>query len=387
MKFRIICILYLILFSTYSLSLVESENKKKSVSTELNLIFQSASNMNKDEIFVRFNRSILEEDSTFIINEPIEFSIEIDVADVTLINDTEPTQLDNWFFDEPDPLGEFSETRILGAFNFYLDDTDLGVYQTINYHNGPIISDQEIDVEIEEGWHWITIFAAEYCSDETRNTFYWKYAKDQTRFYVAEEIPETLPAIETANNLCNVKAIPVNHKDLKVYQADPFSWTYEKIQPRIEILDEQPTDFERTILRSRDDAFIEVVFNSTDTDLVLVDDSGRAMYTDVTHMGHSTCYWWVNDGEPINELEGTFNINNGYNFIIIVVAGFSTYYDFQKSVYIPMVKFGTKTFVVINEFLLTPINFISVILSIVVLASLCYLVKRRRKYKISLFSL
>ncbi len=376
MNKKTMIILLLITSSILLIFQVKAEPKTQNFPTKLNLIFQSASNLNRDEVFVQFNRSVLEDNTIFTAGEIINFSVELDVADVALL-DNEPSQLDNWFFDEPDDFGRYTETRMLGSFNIFLDDTDLGIYQSIYWWNRI----QELDVDLEEGWHWLTIFAAEYCSDQTRSSLSWKWSKDQVRFYVCETEPETLPEIESVNNECQVKAMPVEHKELLVYQNDPFTWTYDNIFPRVEISGDQATSLEQILLRRRDDAYLEVIFNASDTELALIEDEGRATFADVNQMGYCTYYWWVNDGQPLNELEGTFNLNGGYNFVIFIVAGFSSVYDWYADGYIPVIKFATKTVVVITDYLITPFDFISAIFSVIILTSLTYIFNRIRKNK------
>ena len=372
MNKKAIITLIIITSSIFMMYQSKTEANIKTISTKLNLVFQSASNLNRDEVFVQFNRTVLAEDTIFTSGEIINFSVEIDVADVALL-DNEPTQLDNWFFDEPDDFGRYEETRMLGAFNIFLDDTDLGIYQSIYWGS----SIQELDVDLEEGWHWLTIFAAEYCSDITRSSLFWKWSKDQVRFYVCETEPEILPKIEIVKNECQVKATPVDHSELLVYQNDPFTWTYNYIFPRAEISGDQSTSLEQILLRRRDDAYFDVIFNASDTELSLVEDEGRATFEDVNHMGYCTYYWWVNDGDPLNELEGTFNLNGGYNFVIFIVAGFSSFYDWYADGYVPVIKFATKTVVVITDYLLTPFDFLSTIFSVIILASLSYIFSRK----------
>ena len=78
MKRRTIIFLLLNISSIFLTFQTKGEQNNKLISTKLNLIFQTASNLNRDEVFVQFNRTVLEEDSIIKAGETINFSVEIE---------------------------------------------------------------------------------------------------------------------------------------------------------------------------------------------------------------------------------------------------------------------------------------------------------------------
>jgi hypothetical protein len=351
---------------------------KRNVKMKLNLVKPYISELG-EEVSVEFNRSIMQDNQVYTAEDEIWFGFTVDVADYRLYDPFlgQPPQENVWYNDTPDSLGIYSETRIIGAMNVYLDDIDLGLssIQVFFGYN----TTQDIIVTLEEGWHYLTIIAAEYVSDLSHNIFYWKYDKDQIKFYVSEEEISNPPAVKNAKNACNVEAVPKTIDEL----SNPFEWSIGEIRPYTSIPEGQIGSLVQTLHKSKDDATIEIHFNLTNSNFELTELNGSVVYVDDNHMGKGTIYWWMNDGEPTDENETSFQLNKGNNYVYFAAVGFTTrvnYTDFGVTYILNMmVEFNSRTYKIQNDVSVVPFDLTGLILAISTLSIVSILFARKKQ--------
>ena len=351
----------------------KASEDKKDFQIKMNLVHAYITELG-EEVSVEFNRSIMQDNQVYTAEDEIWFGFTADVADYRLYDSTiDQTPQENiWYTDTPDYLGIYNETRIIGAMNVYLDDIDLGL-SSIQFWFG-YNTTQDIVVTLYEGWHYLTIIAAEYVSDLSHNIFYWKYDKDQIKFYVSEEEINNPPEIKQAKNVCNVKAIPKTIEEL----SNPFEWSIEEIRPYTSIPEGQIGDIVQTLHRSKDDASIEIYFNLTNSNLELTEYYGSVIYTDENHMGQGISYWWINDGDLVDEYDTSFQLNKGNNYIYFAAIGFTTRVNFTYVDLNMMVEFNSRTYKIQNDISVIPFDLTGIILAISILSIISTLLARKK---------
>ncbi len=359
--------------SIVSINTTNASEDKKEVQIKMNLVHTYITELG-EEVNVEFNRSIMQDNQVYTAEDEIWFGFTVDVADYRLYDPFlgQPPQENVWYTDTPDLLGIYNETRIIGAMNVYLDDIDLGL-SSIQMFFG-YNTTQDIIITLEEGWHYLTIIAAEYVSDLSHNIFYWKYDKDQIKFYVSELDINKPPEIKQAKNVCNVKAVPKTIEEL----SNPFEWSIEEIRPYTAIPDGQIGNIVQTLHRSKDDASIENYFNLTNSDLELKEFYGSVIYTDENHMGQGIFYWWINDGELVDEYETSFQLNKGNNYINFAAIGFTTRVNFTFVELNMMVEFNSRTYKIQNDVSVIPFDLTGIIIAIGILSIVSTLFIRKK---------
>ncbi|MHA2358408.1 MAG: hypothetical protein ACXABK_06540 [Candidatus Heimdallarchaeaceae archaeon] len=216
----------------------------------MNITINSSSSFG-NEVYVELNRSILNDNEILSSEDEIYIDLHFDVAN-NLVNPSCGDPVTDWYNDEPNQYGVYSATRFCGDLNFYLDDMDLGIYY-LEYTN--IGNPMKINLELQPGWHYLTVIAAEYVSDTSHSYFHWDWAYDQVAFYIAEEDISKLPELKILKNKCNYNAVPKNHDEL----SSSFEWTFIEIQPHTEI----PLSINQNqqLYRANEEAYVEVHYN------------------------------------------------------------------------------------------------------------------------------
>ena len=358
---------------------INAKASKKNVEMKMNLVHTYITELG-DEVSVEFNRSIMQDNQVYTAEDEIWFGFTVDVADYRLYDPFlgQPPQENVWYADIPDPLGIYNETRIIGAMNVYLDDIDLGL-SSIQIYFG-YNTTQDIIITLEEGWHYLTIIAAEYVSDLSHNIFYWKYDKDQIKFYVSEEEISNPSTPKQAKNVCNVKAIPKTIEEL----SNPFEWSIEEIRPYTAIPEGQIGSIVQTLHRSKDDTSIEIYFNLTNSNFQLTEFNGSIVYTDENQMGHGIFYWWMNDGNLVDDYDKAFQLNKGNNYIYFAAIGFTTRVNYTDGItsYVlnMMVEFNSRTYKIQNDVSVVPFDLAGIILAVGILSIVSALLTRKKHH-------
>ena len=293
------------------------------------------------EVYVEFDSRFIENNMVFGEDDVINFAFFYDVAYLTwggAVTVGDGYQCDNWFYDVADPNAtcQYTEHRFGGVFNVMIDGYDIGVSNfDISADNGNY---QDIAINLEIGWHYLTIVAAELVSDCNRTEgFHWEYAKDQKVFYVSHDKEDELPVLGEANyNTITVTADPVISDDLNLgYNISSFA---DNPRPKAEATLNQYTVVDEGNLTNPETIELAVQFNASDADLALNEGPfGGANLADVYAMGPYTYAWIMNDGAIIDgnntftptQLTGEDVSGEGYiqyarlgqNYIYFVLTG------------------------------------------------------------------
>lgn len=313
-------------------TIVNAEQSNNKVGVNLNYI--PSAYVESGEIYVEFDSRFIENNQVFTEQDIISFSFFYDVCSLGwggLVTTGNGWQSDDWMWAEPNnhttwnytvepDFWEYNVTRFAGNFNLMLDDYDLG------FSNFDPAADagsyQDIPINLEIGWHYLTIVATELVSDANHTNWHWEYAKDQKVFYVAENREDVPPLIEDAYNNVTLVAEAVNSEDLgQYYTIDGY---LSSPRPIAEVTGTGyqtiAAGTEATPLMST----AEVQYNASDTELGLQWTSWGTEYTNWTDMGPLTYMWWVNDGdyETKDSEELSLKLNKGQNFVFFSLFGF-----------------------------------------------------------------
>ncbi len=320
------------------------------------------------EIYVEIDSRFIENNQVFTEQDIISFAFLYDVCSLAwggLVTTGNGRQADDWlhlaipnnpatwnFTVEP-VFWEYNTTRFAGNFNLMLDDYDLGFS---NFD--PAADDgtyQDIPLDLEIGWHYLTIVATELVSDGNHTEWHWEYAKDQKVFYVAENREDVPPLIEDAYNNVTLTATKVNSEDLGQYYTIDGYLSSPRPVAEVTGVGYQTIDAgtETAPLMST----AEVQYNASDTELGLQWTSWGTEYTNWTDMGPLTYVWWVNDGigqnkgngtwageiDPVTKLqiwregETSLQLQKGQNFVFFSLFGFKVD-DFAQYVASPEIN-------------------------------------------------
>ncbi|MBY9001624.1 MAG: hypothetical protein KGD64_11950 [Candidatus Heimdallarchaeota archaeon] len=363
----------MILLSTFSALTISGEQETKLVPVILKMVPNFAYELGPS-MFIEFNRSIMADEQVYTADDDIWFGFDIDIADDTLFSDSgEESYVNQWYFNEPDEFSEYNVTRLQGNFNLYLDNTDLGI-SNVGQFSG-INTTQGIVVTLEEGWHLLTIIAGEVVSDIYHTSFSWQWAKDSLYFYVSEDPIDNPPERRQASNVCDVKSYPTPADQL----VNQFEWTWTDIRVATELHDSDVSTLSQTLLRSVDDAYVEVDYNYSTYPLALAEDDGYAVFQSLHHLGPGISFWWVNDGDFSLENEDTFQLRVGNNYVYFAAIGMKPHFrwDFE-SVTIPTVMVSSKVFTIINDVSGASYGTFSVILGFISLAAIVTVFRKRK---------
>ncbi|MCE7741464.1 MAG: hypothetical protein GOP50_03310 [Candidatus Heimdallarchaeota archaeon] len=335
-----------------------------------------------EQVAVEFNDTLMPDNAVYGPDDVVWFSFTYDVAEFRF--DTQQSedwsQANYWYFAEEDEYGVYNETRFQGILNVYLDGTDFGL-SNIHTFADTINTTQDLWHEyLAPGWHILTVFAAEYVSDPARTSMYWQTAKDEKWFYVSLDTEILPPAREISEETLTVKANP-----LASDEWDPnFDWEFLNIWPRARSTVGTPLSQE--ITEAGQGVQVQADFNVTTGSLMLngTNSSGsqQAVFYDPAHMGDGTIFWWINDGPVTDDLEATFELHRGPNFIYFAAIGFRVYYSlWYEELLTPRADIDSNVFSV-TESIPTetaPFGFESFVLALGIFATISIFVKKRRE--------
>ncbi len=336
-----------------------------------------------EQVHVEFNDTLMLDNQVYSSEDTVWFSFTYDVAEYRL----DPTQQDDWsqanywFFAEEDEYGVYNETRFQGILNVYLDGRDFGL-SNIQMFGDFINTTQDLWQEyMTPGWHLLTVFAAEYVSDPARTSMYWQTSKDEKWFYVTGDTETNIipPARESSEETISVKANPIVSEE---WEPD-FEWEFINIWPRARSTVGTPIIQE--ITEAGQGVQVQADFNVTTGSLMLngtnITGSPEAVYYDPTHMGDGIVYWWINDGPVTDNLQTTFELNEGENFIYFAAIGFRVYFGyFYEFINTPRADIDSNVFIVtISIATESPFGFESFILAIGLFATISLFIKKKRK--------
>lgn len=296
---------------------------------EVTLNYVPSAYVDMGSVYVEFDSRFLDDNMVFGADDTINFAFFYDVAVLSWGGATttgDGFQADEWYYDTQDLNSscQYTVTRFGGAFNVMIDNYDIGMTNfDIWADNGNY---QDIAIQLEKGWHYITIVAAELVSDCNHTEWSWEYAKDEKRFFISDDKEDTPTLLEDAlYNDVDVTATAVNSEDLNFgYNITSFS---DNPRPRAEATLNQYTVVDLGNDTTSVNTDMAVQFNASDSDLLLTDGTYGAMLVDVYNMGPLTYMWILNDGEMLikNDTWEPANIEGfrkGQNYLYFVLAGF-----------------------------------------------------------------
>ncbi|NPD89811.1 MAG: hypothetical protein HGN29_13950 [Asgard group archaeon] len=230
-------------------------------------------------------------------------------------------QMEYWYWDVPntDPeLPLYNETRFAGQLNVMLDDYSLGL-SNADWSAVEINNFQAITIELETGWHYLTVVAGELVSDSDHEEFEYQFAKDQIRFYVGRKGEAPSAYFEEAPyNTANFIATPTLAADMG--QGFNYSNTAE-----IRVLVEPSAVPDVSVALGTENkpvvVDVEALYNSSTGDLTIFDSNGYGPLDlfEPGASGPSNISWIINDGPLIFGTEGV--LDKGVNYVYCVVFG------------------------------------------------------------------
>jgi hypothetical protein len=287
------------------------------------------------EVYVEFDSRFLDDNMVFGEDDTIHFAFFYDVAVETWGGATTTgggIQPEVWYYETPDLNSScmYTETRFVGTFNVMIDFYDVGMT------NFDIWADdgtyQEIAVQLEKGWHTMTIVAAELVSDCNHTEWHWTYAKDQKRFFISDDKNDTPALIEDAlYNSLALDVTPVNSEDLNSY----YDWDsfLASPRPKAEATENQYAEVDLGNETTPVVTTLGLQYNASNNVLTLADGTYGLQYDNIYEMGPMTYMWIVNDGDmiianasswedPYEPTTLTEGLRKGQNYIYFVLFGF-----------------------------------------------------------------
>jgi len=285
--------------------------------------------------WVEFDQRILDDNFIYGENDIISFSFFYDVAIEAWFGAVAPGdgyQTDYWFYNEPNNVTAgytgsdmYNETRFSGWMDVILDGYDMGMSNFDVGADGGTY--QQIPLQLDIGWHYLTITAAELVSDANHTEWYWDYSSDSKRFYVGETKDAIPPVIVNAFwNDVNVTANAMNSEDLP---SQGYNITEFLDNPRPLAEADFATQFQNADLGVEDvvnvTTSIIANYNASDANLNLVD-AGTAVFDNIYEMGPSTYFWVLNNGyldiaNDTYEPETLTGLIQGQNWVYFILYG------------------------------------------------------------------
>ena len=328
MNKRGLIFLFLFVVSTVSaISLTNAEQGDNKV--EITIHYIPSAWVPSDEVYVEFDTRFIGDNDVFTENDVLHFAFFYDVAVIAwasyLFTLGNGWQTDEWFYEPQNNVSAgytgsdlYNTTRYAGMFNLMLDDYDLGMSNFwLDEDNGNY---QEIRLNLDVGWHYLTVVAAEMVSDANHTEFHWTYAKDQVVFYVAEDRTDVPPLIEDAlYNTVELVATAVDSEDLGQY----YSWTEWLDNPRP--VAEAASPVYQTVDVALEGApvvtEVYVNYNASNNPIELYDGAMGSNYVDMDTMGLLTYMWYVNNADWNNMSTTQAPLKKGQNFIFFNLFG------------------------------------------------------------------
>ena len=314
--------LFLFVVSTVSaITLTNAEQGDNKV--EITIDYVPSAWVPSDEVYVEFDTRFIGDNDVFTEQDVLHFAFFYDVAVIAwasyLFTLGNGWQTDEWFYEPQNNVSAgytgsdlYNTTRYAGMFNLMLDDYDLGMSNFwLDEDNGNY---QEIRLNLDVGWHYLTVVAAEMVSDANHTEFHWTYAKDQVVFYVAEDRTDVPPLIEDAlYNTVELVATAVDSEDLGQY----YSWTEWLDNPRP--VAEAASPVYQTVDVALEGAPVVtevfVNYNASNNPIELYDGAMGSNYVGMDTMGLLTYMWYVNNADWNNMSTTQAPLKKGQNFI------------------------------------------------------------------------
>ena len=362
---------------------VTAEVQPESIPVNFKFVHASRSDLG-DYVAVEFNDTLMPDNQVYGPEDTVWFGFTFDVAEFRLDPNeiTDRSQANYWYFAEQES-GVYNETRFQGILNVYLDGTNFGLSNIqIGYYNQINTTQDLWQNYLTPGWHILTVFAAEYVSNAQRTEMFWQTAKDEKWFYVTldqEDTDMTPPARETSEEMISVKANPLRSDEW----YPTFDWDFVNIYPRARNNAETPIS--QVITQAGQEVQLQADFNVTTGSLMLTDTNStgtpETVYYDPAHMGVGITFWWINDGPVTDDLQTTFEINKGDNFIYFTAIGFRAY-EFAMlvyGIYIPRADIDSNVFIVTENIPTnTAFGFGSFVLTLGIFAIISIYLKKKR---------
>lgn len=259
--------------------------------------------------WVEFDTRFVDDNSVFGQNDDIYFAFYYDVPYGAWFGAVGPgggMQPDEWFYADQNNVTEgytgsdlYNVTRFSGWFDVTLDGYDLG---PSNFDiSGNADTYQDIILNLDIGWHYLAITAAELVSDANHTEWHWEYASDSKRFYVAEN-KDVIPTSVTQAyyNWVDVSDVAVNSEDL-VSQYYTIAGWLDNPRPVAEANQTLVYQVEETLGTDTTNVTTDTIayYNCSDTDLVLTGALYGVVYNSIYEMGTHTNVWRVNNLEPV----------------------------------------------------------------------------------------
>ena len=323
-------LIFLFLFVVSTVSAVALTNAEQGDNkVEITIDYIPSAWVPSDEVYVEFDTRFIGDNDVFTENDVLHFAFFYDVAVIAwasyLYTLGNGWQTDNWFYEPQNNVTAgytgsdlYNTTRYAGMFNLMLDDYDLGMSNFwLDEDNGNY---QEIRLNLDVGWHYLTVVAAEMVSDANHTEFHWTYAKDQVVFYVAEDRTDVPPLIEDAlYNTVELVATAVDSEDLGQY----YSWTEWLDNPRP--VAEAASPVYQTVDVALEGApvvtEVYVNYNASNNPIELYDGAMGSNYVDMDTMGLLTYMWYVNNADWNNMSTTQAPLKKGQNFIFFNLFG------------------------------------------------------------------
>lgn len=398
-------LIFILLFVVSTLGAMSTTQAATNDKVEVRLNYIPSAYVPTGSVYVEFDSRFVDDNMVFGEDDIINFAFFYDVAVLSWGGATtygDGFQADYWYYDTQNVSAacQYTETRFGGIFNVMIDNYDIGMT------NFDIWSDagtyQDIAIQLDIGWHYMTIIAAELVSDCNHTVFNWEYTKDQKRFYVSHDKEDTPTLLEDAwYNTIDLTVDVVNFEDLNAgYPIDDLS---DNPRPKAEATlnqywDPDPYDLGTEAVPVTTE--IAVQYNASDTEFHFEDGAYGVQYSDVYGLGPHTYLWILNDGE-MDIINDTYTpteitgLRQGQNWIYFALVGFQV--DSYSQLYAnpaPQLTISTVRYDIwIGEYEAPPVYdpcaecpcptptpgfgiFISV--SMLGLAAVLYLVRRRK---------
>ncbi len=287
--------------------------------------------------WVEFDARFLDDNTVFGENDVISFSFSYDVAIEAWFGAVAPgggLQTDAWFFEEQNNWTAgytgtdlYNSTRFTGTLDVILDGYDLGMSNFDVGADGGTY--QDIPIQLDIGWHYLTISAAELVSDANHTEWFWNYSYDSKRFYVGEnkDVVPTL-VVNAYFNDVDVLANQVASQDLPSQGYNITDWLDVPRPVAEAVFATQYSEVDEGIEGANVTASIEANFNASDTNLNLVANIDGVVMDNIYEMGPMTYMWIINNGgmdiaNDTYEPETLTGLNVGQNYVYFIVYGFT----------------------------------------------------------------
>ena len=303
-------------------------------------------------VWVDIDKRLLSDFMVFTEGDIIDFMFYYDLAFVSFAGGANAYgggfQPDYWFYEPQNPDLTYNETRLAGQITVFLDEYDLG-QSNFDISGAQANTYQDIQIELDIGWHFLTIVLSELVSNDIRTEWHWEYAQDQVKFYVVENRDDIIPLRGLADNMAIIDVEAVESRDLFGY----YNWTsWADIRPSAEAAQYTDDTLGNEILQYVDpatkaNASIHVIYNASDTELVLLDGASGPMFADFFSVGPSN-YTWLSTTQGLQFDETPMELVQGVNYIYFIVSGLrADDYSLHYANYYPSLRHATAIFKVV----------------------------------------